>query len=381
MNKVVLIIGILVVLLAVVVYGRRGTTVEISQPMPTMSVSNQEIKTPDIQIIAQDLQIPWEVAFLPDGRLLLTERPGRVRLIDQNGRLKPEPVATIPDVKHIGEGGLLGMALHPDFSQNNFVYLYYTYSASGNQTLNKVVRYKFDGQTLTSPVLIVGEIPGAPNHNGGRIKFGPDRFLYITTGDAREPSLAQNTNSLAGKILRVTDEGQPAPGNPFDSAGGKPFNNRVWSYGHRNPQGLAWDKQGRLWETEHGSLAADELNLIEPGKNYGWPVIRGSQKRDGMVSPVLQSGDTTWAPSGMANLDGSLFFAGLRGQALFEALVKDGNAELKEHFKGEFGRIRDAVLGPDGFLYILTNNTDGRGTPRPGDDKLIKIQTYTLQVK
>lgn len=373
MNKVVLIIGILVVLLAVVVYGRRGTTVEISQPMPTMSVSNQEIKTPDIQIIAQDLQIPWEVAFLPDGRLLLTERPGRVRLIDQNGRLKPEPVATIPDVKHIGEGGLLGMVLHPDFSQNNFVYLYYTYSASGNQTLNKVVHYEFDGQTLTSPVLIVGEIPGAPNHNGGRIKFGPDRFLYITTGDAQESSLAQEINSLAGKILRVTDEGQPAPGNPF--------NNHVWSYGHRNPQGLAWDKQGRLWETEHGSSATDELNLIEPGKNYGWPVIRGSQRHDGMVSPVLQSGDTTWAPSGMANLDGSLFFAGLRGQALFEALIKDGNAELKEHFKGEFGRIRNAVLGPDGFLYILTNNTDGRGTPRPGDDKLIKIQTYTLQVK
>lgn len=325
--------------------------------------SSQEAKT-DAGVIAQNLNIPWDAAFLPDGSILITERPGSVRIIDNQGNLLPIPVATISKVKHAGEGGLLGIAIHPDFENNKYVYFYYTYSSTGNNTLNRVVRFKFEESKLTNEQVIIDAIPGAVNHNGGRIKFGPDKFLYITTGDAQNPSLAQDKNSLAGKILRVTDEGKAAPGNPFG--------NLVYSYGHRNPQGLAFDSQGRLWATEHGPQALDELNLIEKGVNYGWPVIQGNEKREGMISPVLQSGaDTTWAPSGAAFLDGSIFFGGLRGEALFKYNI--ANKSLKKYFSAEFGRIRAVVLGPDGYLYITTSNTDGRGAPKADDDKLIKI--------
>ena len=202
--------------------------------------------------------------------------------------------------------------------------------------------------------IIVDRIPGAPNHDGGRIKFGPDNFLYITTGDAQEPSLAQDRNSLAGKILRVTRDGDPVPDNLFGT--------RIYSYGHRNPQGITWDNQGRLWETEHGSSATDELNLITPGKNYGWPEIRGDQTRAGMVSPVIQSGSQTWAPGGVAFLNGSIFFAGLRGSALYEYKINE--KRLVEHFKNEYGRLRDVVVGPDNMLYVTTSNRDGRGNAR-----------------
>ena len=260
-----------------------------------------------IEVIAQNLEIPWGLAFLPDGSILFTERPGRVRMIDPSGNLLSSPVATIASVKHIGEGGLLGITLHPDFNRNHNVYLYYTYSSSGNNTLNKVARFKFEDGKLVGEQVIVDNIPGAANHNGGRIKFGPDNFLYITTGDAQNPSQAQDKNSLAGKILRVTDEGKPAPGNPFG--------NLVYSFGHRNPQGLAWDNYGRLWETEHGSTAFDEVNVIHKGENFGWPEIRGDDYRGGMQKPFVHSGDTTWAPSGIVAKDNRLFFKGMPGAA------------------------------------------------------------------
>lgn len=320
----------------------------------------------DTEVIAENLDIPWEVGFLPFGfaqgepnnEILVTERSGTLFLIKNRQKIP------IKGVEHIGEGGLLGIALHPDFKNNKFVYLYYTYSSNSDNTLNRAVRYRFDGSKLTEEQVIVDAIPGALNHNGGRIKFGPDNFLYITTGDAQNPSLAQDINSLAGKILRVTDEGKPAAGNPF--------NNLVYSYGHRNPQGLAWDEQGRLWATEHGAQALDELNIIEKGKNYGWPVIQGDEKQEGMVSPVVQSGvSATWAPAGAVFLDGSIFFGGLRGEALFEYKIAENS--LEKHFENRFGRIRAVVLGLDGYLYLTTSNTDGRGTPKEGDDKLIRI--------
>ncbi|HRN71256.1 MAG TPA: PQQ-dependent sugar dehydrogenase, partial [Candidatus Woesebacteria bacterium] len=220
---------------------------------------------PEIQIIAEGLDTPWSLVFLPDNSLLVTERKGTVRKISANGQLDVNPVATLPNVLEIGEGGLLGMTLHPNFETNNYIYFYYTYRSNGNNTLNRVVRMTYTNNILSNEEILVNEIPGASNHNGGRIKFGPDNFLYITTGDAEEPSQAQNTNSLAGKILRVTDTGEPAPENPF--------NNRVYSYGHRNPQGLAWDTNGKLWSTEHGrsgiQSGLDEVNLIQAGKNYG----------------------------------------------------------------------------------------------------------------
>lgn len=265
-----------------------------------------------VEVIAENLDTPWGVAFLPNGDMLVTERAGKVRLVS-GGKLEEEPVANLSRVKEIGEGGLLGIALHPDFVKNQKVFLYYTYSASGGNTLNRVVSMAYDGK-LKDEQIIVDRIPGASNHDGGRIKFGPDGFLYITTGDAENPSQAQDTNALGGKILRVTDDGKPAIGNPF--------NNLVYSWGHRNPQGLAWDLQGRLWATEHGrsgiQSGLDELNLIEPGKNYGWPLIQGSEEREGMITPVANSGpDKTWAPAGAAFCGKGQFTLGACGDKRF----------------------------------------------------------------
>lgn len=330
---------------------------------------SKEADIPRLSIVAKNLEVPWALAFLPNGRLLATERKGTLRIIDKDGDLIQEPVATI-SVKQIAESGLHGIVLHPDFENNSFIYLYYTYSGSGENTLNRVSRFVFQNDSLSNETVIVDAIPGAQFHDGGRIKFGPDRKLYITTGDALEPSLAQDTNSLAGKILRVNDDGSPAFGNPFG--------NRVYSYGHRNPQGITWDDKGRPWETEHGQAATDELNRIELGKNYGWPTIRGDQKQQGLESPVIHSGNITWAPAGAAYLDGSIFFGGLRGQALFEAKIEDGKVTLKEHLKGELGRIREVIAGPDNMLYISTSNRDGRGIPADNDDKILRINPAKL---
>jgi glucose/arabinose dehydrogenase len=305
---------------------------------------------------------------LPDGEILVTERSGRVRIIESSGNLRNDPIATIDEVKHISEGGLLGITISPNFEDNDYVYLYYTYGESGENTLNKVVRYKFSGENLEDPETIIEGIPGAPNHNGGRIKFGPDGFLYITTGDAQNPSLSQETNALAGKILRVTEDGDSVPGNPFGNA--------VYSYGHRNPQGIVWDSQGNLWETEHGASATDELNLIERGKNYGWEVIRGDETKEGMETPVIHSGSSTWAPSGMAFLNGKIYFAGLRGVSLY--VYDIANKSLTRHLNGELGRIRDVVVGPANMLFITTNNRDGRGAPFDADDKLIRVNPEKL---
>ncbi len=264
-------------------------------------------------------------------------------------------MATIINVKQAGESGLHGIAIHPKYPNPPYIYLYYTYSTENDNSQNRVSRFVFDGSTLADEQVIVDKIPGAIFHDGGRIKFGPDGYLYITTGDAQNPSLSQDKNSLAGKILRVSEDGKV----------------EAYSYGHRNPQGIAWDYQGRLWETEHGQTATDEINLIEADKNYGWPQIRGDQKRQDMESPILHSGSATWAPAGLAYFNGSLYFGGLRGQALFEYNIE--TKALKEHLKGNFGRIRDVVLGPDNMLYITTSNRDGRGSPASDDDKIIMI--------
>lgn len=322
-----------------------------------------------IEIIAQNLEVPWAIAHFANGSMLVTERAGRVRLIDQAGRLDADPILQI-NVRQLAESGLHGVAIHPSFSSKPYVYFYYTYSAEGDNTENRVVRYKFDDKKFSDEKIIVDAIPGARFHDGGRLTFGPDKFLYITTGDALNPSLAQDTNSKAGKILRVADDGQ-IPGD-------NPFQNEVYSYGHRNPQGITWDSEGRLWETEHGNNATDEVNLIEKGKNYGWPDVRGNETKDGMQNPVIQSGQITWAPAGLAYLNGSLFFGGLRGQTLFEAKIEGDKLALKEHFKGELGRIRAVVTGPDNFLYISTSNRDGRGIPLDGDDKILRINPGKL---
>jgi glucose/arabinose dehydrogenase len=311
------------------------------------------------------------MAFLPNGAIILTERPGRVRIIDANGNLQAQPLLTVSDVAAVGEGGLLGLALHPNFNTNGWVYLYYTYQ-SGGGLANRVVRYTMQGLSLAARTVIIEGIPGGNIHNGGRIKFGPDGLLYIGTGETGIDTLAQDLNSLAGKILRVRDDGLIPSNNPFP-------NSAIYSYGHRNPQGLAWDDQGRLWETEHGSNALDELNLIEAGKNYGWPEVRGETIAPGMVGPVMHSGNDTWAPSGLTFFKGSLYFVGLRGQSLFR--FDPQTNKLTRYLNGTFGRLRDVVPGPDGLLYVLTNNRDGRGIPLAGDDRLIRINPDKLSEK
>lgn len=372
MKLIAIIFGI-----ALLVFGLLNLTKKESQNLSNNSQSlqtqseSQNSQLPKIEIIAQNLDTPWALAFLPDNNILVTERQGKVRLVE-NGTLINEPVAVISSVKEIGEGGLLGMTLDPDFSSNHLVYLYYTYQANGNDTLNRVVSMEYKDKKLSNEKTLIDKIPGASNHNGGRIKFGPDKFLYISTGDAQEPSLAQDKHSLAGKILRVSRDGKAPTSNPF--------NNLVYSYGHRNSQGLAWDDTGTLWATEHGrsglQSGLDEINIISPGKNYGWPTIQGDEQKTGLETPYEHSGSNTWAPAGADFLNGSIYFAGLRGTALYR--LQKNTHSVEEFLEGEFGRLRDVVASPDGMLYITTSNKDGRGLVKQGDDKIIRINPSLL---
>jgi glucose/arabinose dehydrogenase len=377
---------IILVALALLYFGLRKSENQSFLPTPKISelAPGDSQDEPLATIAAENLEVPWGIAFLPaspasgpDGGFLVTERVGRVRLIDKNFNLLAEPVLTLSVVQRIqGEGGLHGIVLHPDFEKNKFVYIYYTYESSNGQTLNRVERYILENNKLVQNKAIIDRIPGSLFHDGGRIKFGPDNNLYITTGDAQNPELAQDTNSLAGKILRVTDEGDIPSDNPFGNA--------VYSYGHRNPQGIAWDEENNLWSTEHGRSGAlsglDEVNLIEKGKNYGWPEIQGDEERNGMEKPILHSGTSdTWAPACAVILENRLFFSGLRGEALYETVTENKQTSgLKEHFKNEYGRIRECILGPDGMLYITTSNRDGRGDVRDGDDKILRVNPKKL---
>lgn len=328
------------------------------------------------------LEAPWALDFAPDGRIFVTERPGRIRIIAR-GQLQTEPWMVLP-VAAVGEAGLMGLALDPQFVQNRYVYAAYTYRDASGRLQNRLVRAREDAKTGKGVLdkVLIDNVAGANNHNGGRVKFGPDGKLYWTMGDAQTTRLAQNLSSVNGKILRLNPDGSIPTDNPFP-------NSYVFSYGHRNPQGLAWQpRTGRLYATEHGpsgfqGCCRDEINYIEPGKNYGWPEIRGDESREGMASPIIESGlRETWAPAGAAFAAGgawagSLLFTGLRGQTLYRVVIDSQDprkvVSLERYFYRQFGRLRDVVEGPDRNLYLLTSNRDGRGSPTKDDDRMIRL--------
>ncbi|MFF4186416.1 PQQ-dependent sugar dehydrogenase [Streptomyces sp. NPDC001691] len=319
--------------------------------------------------VATDLKSPWGIAPLPEGGLLIGSRDdGSVVLVDAASGRRTN-VGSVPGVAHQGEGGLLGLALSPSYASDHLLYAYFT-----TESDNRIARMIYDpqrpeGQQLGAPDTILRGIPKGNNHNGGRIAFGPDRMLYAGTGETGDRGLAQDKKSLGGKILRMTPDGQPAYGNPEPDS-------LVYSFGHRNVQGLAWDGENRLWASEFGQDTRDELNLIEPGRNYGWPVVEGRGDKPGYVDPVAQWKPSEASPSGIAFAGGCVWIASLRGERLWRVPL-DATKPLaapEAFLTGQYGRLRTVVAaGTAGKLWLLTNNTDSRGKPKPGDDRVLEL--------
>ncbi len=337
-----------------------------------------------VETVATGLEVPWAFAWLPNGDLIFTERPGRVRIIE-GGKLRPEPVFVVPDVEPSSESGLMDVSLHPDFASKNFLYLAYAYRGDGKQV--KIVRYKFVDSQLTDPTIIIENIPAAPNHAGTRARFGPDGKLYITTGDATEWETAQLMTSLSGKTLRLNDDGAVPDDNPFvNQKGARP---EIWSLGHRNAQGLAWQPgSGLMFQTEHGPSqfegrggGADEVNIVEAGKNYGWPAIYGDRTQAGMETSLLEyspacapASATFYNGEKFPEFKGNLFFGCLRSARIIR-VVLDGRRVVSQEdlLEGKVGRVREIAEGPDGLIYFSTSNRDGRGSPAENDDRIMRL--------
>ena len=323
--------------------------------------------TAEPQDVLTGLDTPWGLALLPGGAALVTSRDAaQVLLVSSAGAAPlagPGAEELTRSTTANGEGGLLGVAVPLDVADHGLVYLYRT-AAEGNE----VVRAVLDplAGTLGPLERVLGPIPAAGNHNGGRIHFGPDGNLYVATGDAGAPGVSQDPGSLAGKILRVTPDGRPAPGNPDP---GTP----VWSLGHRNVQGFGWDAAGHMFASEFGQSTVDELNLIEPGGNYGWPEVEGTAGAPGLTDPLVTWSTAEASPSGLAVTQDAVYLAALRGERLWKVPLEGGGVGTPVVALDGLGRMRDVVLGPDGALWILTQNTDGRGSPRQGDDRLVRI--------
>jgi glucose/arabinose dehydrogenase len=339
----------------------RGVTTSPSHP----STSDRQ---PDLtpRLVARGLAVPWGIAFLPDGSALIAQRDkASVLLLTTGGKVRD--VGEVEGVTPTSEGGLLGLAVSPSYATDRTVFAYLTTDSD-----NRVVTMPFDGERLGAATPILTGIPRGEIHDGGRIAFGPDRKLYVTTGETGDSGLAQDRDSLGGKILRLNADGSIPRDNPFP---GSP----VWSYGHRNVQGIAWDDKGRLWASEFGSDFWDELNLIRPGRNYGWPVGEGALDKAGYTDPVLQWKTDDASPSGIAFLGGDLWMAGLHGARLYRIPVHgDGSVgDPAALFAGQFGRLRTVVSTPSGALWFTTSNRDGRaapGFPKASDDRLFEIR-------
>ncbi|HEX5947908.1 MAG TPA: PQQ-dependent sugar dehydrogenase [Acidimicrobiales bacterium] len=316
---------------------------------------------PEVRTVATDLAVPWGIDFLPDGHALVTERDS-ARLLDVSPAGQVTTVATVVGVQPGGEGGLLGLAVSPTFASDRYVYLYFTAASD-----NRIVRVTYANGQIGPQQVVLSGLPKGTIHNGGRIAFGPDGMLYAGVGETGNTGLSQDLSSLGGKILRITPTGAPAPGNPFGT--------RVWSYGHRNVQGLAWDDEGRLFATEFGQNTLDEINRIEPGNNYGWPIVEGPGGGSAYTDPLVTWTPAEASPSGAAIVDDSLWVAGLRGRRLWQVpLTGDGGVGTPvAHLAGEYGRLRNAAAAPDGTLWVTTSNRDGRGTPTTGDDRILAL--------
>jgi len=344
--------------------------------------SNTPVKF-KVETVLGNLEVPWSIVWAPDGRMFFTERPGRVRIFE-NGKLLPQPVFTVPDVESSGEGGLLSLTFHPQFSTNHFVYIAYAYKTDGLRV--RVVRYREAATGFTDRKIIIEDIPAAKYHAGCRIRFGPDGKLFITTGDATDRALAQRLDSLAGKTLRVNDDGSIPSDNPL--AGQPGARGEIWTIGHRNSQGLDWQPGSDLmFQTEHGPSGfdgpegGDEVNIVERGNNYGWPIIHHKETREGLVSPLIEY--TPACAPGSASFyrgrvfqqfEGNLFFGCLRGERIVR-VVLDGRRVVSQEnlLEKQYGRIRDVAEGPDGYIYFSTSNRDGRGSPAADDDRIIRL--------
>jgi glucose/arabinose dehydrogenase len=330
-----------------------------------------------IEEVARGLEVPWGIVFTSPSRMLVTERPGRIRVIE-DGKLLEKPLHTFPEVSTGGEEGLMSITLHPRYEENKYVYASYAFQTERGMWV-EVVRFKDDRDSVSDITRIITGIPAAQFHAGSELAFGPDGKLYITTGDATERDLAQDKDSLAGKILRLNDDGSIPSDNPFGSA--------VWSYGHRNPQGISWNSKGELYETEHGPSGfdgpggGDEVNKIEKGGNYGWPLVSHDKSLEGTISPLLVFTPAE-APASALVYSGklfpqfkdNLFFGALRGENLMRVTLENGKATgFDRLFLEEYGRIREVTEGPDGAIYFSTSNRDGRGSPAASDDRIFRI--------
>jgi glucose/arabinose dehydrogenase len=330
------------------------------------SMENEETagqsETQESESVLKNLDVPWSIAK-NDGNFYLSERTGQIVKWNRDTNEKTIQNLNLKKTLHLeGEGGFLGFELASDFKDSKQAYAYHTYK-EGNTVKNRIVVLEEKNGQWNEIKIVLENIPGAKFHNGGRIKIGPDGKLYAAAGDSLVPELAQDKDSLAGKILRIEPDGAVPEDNPFPGS-------YVYSYGHRNPQGLAWDEKGTLFSTEHGQSAQDEINWIQPGKNYGWPVIQGDEEKEGMETPLFHTGDETWAPSGIAYKEGILYVATLSGKAVKLFDVDTGGVQT---YLDGWGRTRDVMIEDDD-LYAVTNNRDGRGNPANEDDQMLLKQ-------